>query len=439
MRMIEGTTACVVPSIIGEFYDISRLEEGNMLRVELKRIIKSHRNQLIFASSILLAIVMAVAPISFITVQMDNKLLKGSDAIRFYQDAYKASYGDVTPDKLKAALVAYQKYNAKYGGLENGMPDPEIFPMDLYNKKLLPMEPLISLITRNYCEASGGIVVPRSIDEIDPDEMDHFYEEIGSLLDKFAYVEKAPNAQREKVQKMYDRVDKPFYISGFYDIQAMEYLYFHILFAVLIGVILSATIFSSDYESGADQIIRCTKNGRIKIASFRILSIMIVNIALYGVEVGIHLAISYHAFGTEWFETSIQTLGSGAVITMNLCQLHKAMIIGGVLSLLAGVSMSIFISSKVGKSVMAIAISFLFAILPLFAFVALGGNNWLTAILPTGGVGISSGLFNQIIDYRFLNIGSFCFWTPQVTITFTLCWIPVLIFFSLKSYCNHRI
>ena len=411
-----------------------------LYQAELKRIIKLRSTLILLVIAVLISAFLAIEPITFMKIENEEgRDLKGKDAIRSMQEICSPSYGEITPDRLKEALKTYQELEKKYGGLEYGMPDPDVFPMDIYLEKLFPVEPLLRQIELRYTEIVNGARVPRPLEEIKLEEIDDFYEQGLLSLDQLAEIENVPEAQKKKVAEMYSGVTKPFYYSGFYDVQVLEYIMFYVLLIVLIGVLLSSTVFSKDYESGADQIFRCSKNGKMKLAIARIAAVTTVNIGMYCVTTTIHLAISYWAFGTSYFESSVWMYGGEPLVTMNILQMHIASILGGLLSLLAGSGMAYFISSKMEKSAPSIAIAFLLFLSPIVIYYAAGGNNWLTAILPTGGVGIHTSMYYTICDYRLLNIGSCCFWTPQVTMTFTLLWIPVFMILAGRSYCKHKI
>lgn len=74
-----------------------------LFRLELKRILKSRRTLILLAIALLLSVAMAYLPISFEGINRPNEdgtvtELNGLAAIKYKQDLYKASAGEVTPD-----------------------------------------------------------------------------------------------------------------------------------------------------------------------------------------------------------------------------------------------------------------------------------------------------------------------------------------------------
>ena len=97
-----------------------------------------------------------------------------------------------------------------------------------------------------------------------------------------------------------------------------------------------------------------------------------------------------------------------------------------------------FLSSKLDRVAATLTISLLSTLAPIFIFVA-AGNNWVSCILPAGGVGLNNNLLMQLVDFRFLRLGAHSFWTPQITMLFTAIWLPVFLILAVRSYCKHRV
>jgi ABC-type transport system involved in multi-copper enzyme maturation permease subunit len=238
---------------------------------------------------------------------------------------------------------------------------------------------------------------------------------------------------------LYGKVERPFTLHAGYTRDAFDYLTINTLFFVLFGVVFSAPLFSENYETGADHILRCTKFGRKKLARTKILAHMLMNILMYLIGITLHLIISDLAFGTSTLKTSVQALyDTISLPNMNLFQLQITVSLAGMLSLIAGNAFTYFVSAKQERVAGTLSLSLLIALAPTFIFMGLG-NNWLSAILPTGGVGMNNSLLNQLVDFRFLHLGSHSFWTPQVTLLFTIIWIPVFLFLAIRSYSKHQV
>lgn len=80
--------------------------------LELKRIMKSRRTLILFSVAIVFSALMAYLPISFEGINRPNEdgtvtELDGLAAIEYKRDLYAITYGEVTPQKVKDALITY--------------------------------------------------------------------------------------------------------------------------------------------------------------------------------------------------------------------------------------------------------------------------------------------------------------------------------------------
>ena len=81
---------------------------------------------------------------------------------------------------------------------------------------------------------------------------------------------------QKKATAMYDEVEKPFqYYSGISS-NSMDYQILLIYIITILCVVIAAPVFTSDYQTGADDILRCTKHGRRRMAVCKILSALLI-------------------------------------------------------------------------------------------------------------------------------------------------------------------
>lgn len=409
-----------------------------MLKVELKRVIKARNTVILMIVGICLSALLAVAPVLFVSADVydDNgkiQELNGVSAIRYWREIKAPSDGVVTPDKLKAALATYQVLVEKYGN-----PLGENFPKDVYIEKISPIYDLLRLIPVTYSDFVDGNLIPRGLTDINPDELDSFYEECDTRLKNVIKVEREPESTSRKAVSLYSKVNRPFELYAGYTRDAFDYLCLSIMFLVIIGVVLSAPLFSENYESGADHILRCTKYGRGKLARTKVVANMLPSSLIYIAGIAVHLLISDLSFGPVTLKTSVQALyDTISLPNLNLFQLQIVLAVGGLLTLISANAFTYFLSAKLERAAAAICISLLAALAPLFIFAA-AGTNWISSVLPAGGIGLTNNLLMQLVDFRFLHLGFHSFWIPYVTMLFTLLWIPVSLILAVRSYCKHQ-
>lgn len=125
--------------------------------------------------ALLLSVAMAYLPISFEGINRPNEdgtvtELNGLAAIKYKQDLYKTSAGEVTPDRIKSALETYQSCVREYGPVEE-----EGFPLAVYIEKIVPFRHLLMGLSEAFADPLTGIGA--DLMDIDPNDIDGAYYE----------------------------------------------------------------------------------------------------------------------------------------------------------------------------------------------------------------------------------------------------------------------
>ena len=408
-----------------------------LFRLEIKRIMKSRRTLTLLAAALLMSIVMAYLPISFESINRpgeDGKIIEldGLPAIQFKRDYYEKTAGNITPQKLAEALRTYQSYVKEYGTLND-------VPLDIYIENIMAIRPMLRGLTEAFADPKTGIGA--DLMDIDPDEVEqYFYEKCVSHLDDTMNLEqKEYEAARQFAAGRYADVDQPFYLYPGMSRDAFDYTTLYILVLSILCVAIASPAFANEYQTGSDSILRCTKYGRMKLAVIRILSVCCIFIVIFILGMSIHLLILNLAFGTDCLKTSFQMLFSVINLpNINLGQLQIILVLAGLLSVLAIVSCTLFLSARCRDSLTVLLISIVILFLPIFAYGALG-DTWIGGILPSAGIGMKNNFLYQLCDFNFLHIGGMSFWTPYVILVSAAVEIPLFLFLTVRSYCKHQV
>lgn len=408
--------------------------------LEVKRVLKSRRSIILLLIALAMSAIMAWLPVMYEDInqfdQNGNKVaeLNGLDAITYKKSLRSANNGEVTPEKLKKALTIYQSAVQPYG--EESIYSGE-FPTEIYIQKVFPVEFLLGKLPEAFSDPKTG--QGKSLMEISPEKLDGFYEQTVQHLEDIMQMEQKGHlaAQEQSLQK-YTEVKTPFQFYPGYSRDAFDYIE---LFIFLLVILCTATVtptFSNEYQTGSDSILRCTKYGRSRLAIVKLLAALTIFTVAFIICISLHLLISNLAFGTECMKTSMQMLFS--VISLpafNLGQLQIALAIGGLLSLLAMISFTLFLSAKFKDSISVILIAIVMCLLPIFTYSA--GANWLTFILPSGGIGLQNSLLYQLTGVTYVHIGQASIWMPYVTVAAAIIEIPVFLFLAVRTYCKHEV
>ena len=410
------------------------------MKLELKRVLKTRLTLILLTFSLVLSLVMAYIPTTFPYVSYldDNgntiKLL-GLNAVQYLKTLQSDTAGTVTPQKVRQAVEAYQTCLTKYG-VENTYDLPD----GVYEADILPYAPLLHGVREAFADPNTGIAP--SLMDIDPEKVDDFY---GACEDRLASLMKLEQkdhpAAQEAAKRLYSRVETPYQLYPGYNSDAMDYQLLLSFLIVLFCAVIAAPIFSSDYQTGADDIYRCTKYGRGKFATTKLLSALLICGTAFSLCAVVFLLVSNSLYGWECTKTSIQMLYSIVNLpNLNLGQLQWVCAGGYLLCLLATVSFTLFLSSRLRNVVASLAVALVCCILPVILYVALPSEigQWIYTILPAGGVALQTSFLYSLVDFAFWNIGNIAIWTPYVMLGAYCIEIPLFLCLAVYSYCTRK-
>ncbi len=411
-----------------------------LMKLELKRVLKTRLSLILLTFSLVLSLVMAYIPTTFSYVTYrdtngDTVKFLGLDAVQYLKTLQSDTTGEVTPQKVRQAVEAYQTCLTKYG-VENTYDLPE----GVYEAEILPYAPLLHGVREAFADPDSGIAP--SLMDIDPEKIEDFYGACEARLDSLMKLEQRdhPRAQ-EAAKRLYSRVETPYQLYPGYNTDAMDYQLLLSFLIVLFCTVIAAPIFTSDYQTGADDIYRCTKYGRVKFAITKLLSALLICGTAFSLCAVVFLLVSNSLYGWECTKTSIQMLYSIVNLpNLNLGQLQWVCAGAYCLCLLATLSFTLFPSSRLRNVVASLAVALVCCILPVIVYMALPSEigQWIYTILPAGGVAMQTSFLYALVDFAFWNVGNTAIWTPYVMLGAYFVEIPLFLCLAVCSYCTHK-
>lgn len=409
--------------------------------LEIKRVLKSKMTWILLAVSLALTFLMAYLPVTFARLDYTNEVgelvtLEGLDAVRYEKELQKDIAGVVTPEKVRQAVEDYQACLREYG-VEESYELPE----GVYDERIYPYAPLLRGIKEALADPDTGFAP--SVMEIDPEQVDRYYELCAERIVSLMKTEQKdhPAAQQDAIA-LYGQVEKPFLFYPGYRSDAMEYQAMLQFLVAMLCVIIAAPVFSSDYQTGADDILRCTKHGRVRLAAVKVLSALIICTISFAVCAALYLLVSNSLFGWECTKTSMQLLFSIVNLpNLDIGGLQVFILAAGLLSMMAVISFTLFLSSRFGSTVAAQAVSTLFYVLPVIVYLALPDSTvslLLRTLLPSSGLALQASYLYMMLDFVYLNIGSMAVWMPYAMIAAAAVEIPVFIGLTVYSHARRR-
>lgn len=407
--------------------------------LELKRILKTRTTWLILAGLLMLSALFGYLPSTFVYYadlgpNGEKIEITGTEAIRLRREAQSLYEGDLTVEKMQAVLATYQSVTAQYGDYYG-----EDFPYNVYLESIFPIAPLLHIFREAYADSKTGLAA--DLMTLTADDVADFYPTLHKHFADLIGMEQSeyPNIQAKAIG-MYGNAREPLrFVPGF-NTDAMDYVTFFLLMLALGMTVLCAPIFSAEYQTQSDDILRITRHGQVRLAATKLAAALTILLVTFALCMGILCAVSDALFGRECLQTSMRVQYTAAALeNISIARMRTQIILAGFMTLLATASCTLFLSTRCRTTASAIICALLMCLLPMILFYLLDGNvaNWVRCMLPSGGIGLGNSYQYALIDIDFLRLGKTGFWTPQVILMATIIETPLFLGLSIRSYCRH--
>lgn len=407
-----------------------------ILGLEIKRILKTKITIVLLAITLGLTFIMAYLPVTYVRtsyMDTDGNMIRvtGKDAISYNKNKQKDITGEIEVTDFQNAVSHYQECLSLYGVTKTSE-----LPNGVYEKEIYPYEPLLRSVMYAFADPVTGIVP--SIMDIKLEEVGDFYAVCEERFETIMELEQSGNPKaQENALERYKNVEIPYKFYPGYNKDALDYQVFLAFIILALCVVIAAPVFSSDYQTEADAILRCTKYGRCRLAMTKIVSALLVSGFVYTICMGIYIIISNSLFGWECTQTSVQIIYSVfSLVNMNLGKLQFCVAVAGLLSVLSTISLTLVLSSRFKNVVVSLGIALMICILPMVFYIALPTDvaTWINMIIPSTGVGLVTSILYCFVDYVYLNIGQVSVWLPYAMIVACIVEIPIFILMTIRNY-----
>lgn len=384
-----------------------------LFALELKRLLKSRRSLLVVCFMLAFTIFMAWVPTSFImSHDTAGNPLTGLDALAYDKNLEQGIAGTVTPEKVQQALITYQDVFARYNAETTfDLPDEAYDEINAVQGLLFDLGDL-------YPDKNGQ-TLPWL--EIDPDEVTSYYETIPLRVAAISQAQyPAVSGVGDYFTELYAQVDTPFnYVPGA-DATTLDYLILLSFVLLLCCALITAPVFASDYQIGADDIQRCTKNGRARLGWTRVFASLLICGVLTSVCLALYWCISNSLYGWEVTDASAQMLALFGPLTPLPFDFGGLQILFSVLALLtilATVCAVLLLSSRLKNLVAATGCALLLCFLPVLVYMTLPAIvvDWVNTFLPSTGIALQACTLYATRYYNILHLDDLICWTPIAT------------------------
>lgn len=400
--------------------------------LEMKRLIRTKSVWILMIAMVVLAAVMAYVPVTFIRAYKTDagnvQAVTGVQAVKISKETRKDMEGEVTEEKIRQAIRVLNEMYQEYGSSFM-----EEVPADVYAEKIYPIMPVLNVIEQVLAPDGKNLYNMEAFDVKEEDAAtiyEKYREEIQGLSQN-------PELVKE-MQKISGSVKTPFTYESGMTLETVDYYTIYLFLVMFAFIVIASPVYAAEYQTGADDVIRCTKNGRVRIAVTKILVTFTLAVATFVASSLTFVAVLYILYGGSGFGTSIQMGYVFYLPALTIGSMLKLQIAGGVLFTLATVSFVLFLSSKCKNVQTALISAFGIAILPMILNMA-GNNNVLNimrCILPTGGFGLINGLQSELMAQNFALVAGHYIWLPYILLVAAAVAVPVFVGLTIVSYCR---
>ncbi len=400
--------------------------------LEMKRLIRTKSVWILMIAMVVLAAVMAYVPVTFIRAYKTDagnvQAVTGVQAVKISKETRKDMEGEVTEEKIRQAIRVLNEMYQEYGSSFM-----EEVPADVYAEKIYPIMPVLNIIEQVLAPDGKNLYNMEAFDVKEEDAAtiyEKYREEIQELSQN-------PELVKE-MQKISGSVKTPFTYESGMTLETVDYYTIYLFLVMFAFIVIASPVYAAEYQTGADDVIRCTKNGRVRIAVTKILVTFTLAVATFVASSLTFVAVLYILYGGSGFGTSIQMGYVFYLPALTIGSMLKLQIAGGVLFTLATVSFVLFLSSKCKNVQTALISAFGIAILPMILNMA-GNNNVLNimrCILPTGGFGLINGLQSELMARNFALVAGHYIWLPYILLVAAAVAVPVFVGLTIVSYCR---
>lgn len=411
---------------------------STLIKFELKKIIKRKSTIAVILGSLFLSIILfALMPIQEKANDESGKEYRGLQAIELKKQQSKLNEGYITDKKVKNSIRDYQKMfnnpnniTTDEGGFSN-------FKPDIYWKFFYPNKAFYNFIIESYSNPND--YNPEIIKSMPLEDGVNFYkfrnEKVNTILN-MEYPDKN-YTQKEKdfwLSKNKD-IEEP-YLNGYY--QGWNYFLLAralLIFTIVAVCISTASVFSGEYQSGADSIILSSKYGKTKVITAKIVSSFLFGTIIFTINTIVSIGILLLSFGIDGWNLPLQLTTSSIPYPYTFLQaiLLSVLIIYMILILL--ISFTLLLSSYMKSPFPVLITNIILLFVPIFLKYSETNKlyNQILNVLPSNAISFS---FTNYVDYKF---GNLIIALPTMIIFTCLVLTVVFLPFIKNNFKKHQV
>ena len=409
-----------------------------MYKLEMKRLLKTRSTCILMAVALLVTLIFwCINVFDAYYYSNDGKSYHGLDAMEMRRIVAESAEGEWTPERIRDVFAQIAEVSTDFGVAVEGETNDNYEIVTGDNGAAAS----IAGYTSTFLRSIPQVFDVQYTSEITPEMAEQYYTQRKAYIEEAMTLNYGP-AAAEAALKLDENTSEPFYYEfGFGTGSDIASTLPVSLFAVaIVCSIICAPVFASDYSTGADDIQRCTRYGCRRLGKAKLLAAMTLSSALYIVCSAVFVALTLAVYGDD--KTSAQlALDALVLIDIDMNGVLVLTLVAGFLSVLAMTAFTLYLSARMRSSVAVLAIALAVAMAPTFLVILLREGalgDWLRLLLPSGGLGLGTGMIVDIQVGKFLTLGPLAVWTPFAALAVPALEAPVFTLLARRAYVRHE-
>ena len=337
-----------------------------LVKYEFLKILKRKSTLIVIAASLILTAVFFGLPVIQYQTYSREGVIRGLQGIRYEKEQYEALSVPLTNEYITENIRDVQALfdnpdNVGYDGYESFLID------DAYWNDIAPRERLLNMIAVNYADpnASAGY---NTLPDLDVSDGADFYQARQDKIEKVMNASSSGLSDREKDywRNMNSKAETPFQYGYYVGWEVLISCFELFIFPLLAISIILCPVFSGEYLSGTDAVIRSSRYGKTKLVKAKITASLLFGLAAFTLHVIVALGITFAAYGTDGWNLPLQI--NGTTVPYPLTFLGGPLINLGViyLVLIAMTGLTLFLSARMKNPYFVLIIIVPVLFIPMF-------------------------------------------------------------------------
>lgn len=409
-----------------------------MYKLELKRLLKTCSTRILMAVALLVTLIFwCINVFGAYYYSNDGKSYHGLDAMEMRRIVAESAEGEWTSERIHDVFAQIDEVSTNFGVAVEGETNDNYEIVTGDNGAAAS----IAGYTSTFLRSIPQVFDVQYTSEITPEMAEQYYAQRKAYIEEAMTLNYGP-AAAEAALRLDENTTEPFYYEfGFGTGSDIATSLPVSLFAVaIVCSIICAPVFASDYSTGADDIQRCARYGCKRLGKAKLLAAMTLSTVLYIICAAVFVALTLAVYGDD--KTSAQ-LALDALVLGDLTMNDVLLLTlgAGLLSVLAMTAFTLWLSARMRSSVAVLAAALAVAMAPTFLIVLMRDSalgDWLRLLLPSGGLGLGTGMIVDIQVGKFLTLGPVAVWTPFAALAVPALEAPVFTLLARRAYVRHE-